>query len=319
MLAALKKALILREISSLLMLVCVILVFYILSPLFLSLENIRIILEIAPELGIAAIGVTMLMISGEFDLSVGSVFAFCPIVFIMMVASGWNVWLAIILSLFLCCGIGALNGAVTLRFRIPSFITTLGAMLIWRGAVLLITGGWPPAFPEEMPIQVFVGHLGFLRGSLIWFSVIALVLWIVLERSDFGNWIFATGGDREAARAMGISPNQVKLVNFMICSFLAGLAGLIQACRLETALPSFGAGLELEAIAASVIGGTLLMGGMGTVVGTVIGSFLIRIIDNGLVMARVPGYWFRVFIGIVTITAVILNVSVRERARRVRR
>jgi len=309
--------LMIKETSSVLMLICVVSVFYIRSPLFLSRENIEILLEIIPELGIATVGVTMLMISGEFDLSVGSVFALSAIL-MLMVASKWNGWLAVVLPLLLCCGIGALNGIVTLRFRIPSFITTLGSMFIWRGVMLLITGGWPPPFSEKIPTSLFVGYIGFVRSSLIWFLAIVFILYIVLEWSVFGNWIFATGGNREAARSVGINTNWVKLANFILCSFLAGFAGMIQGCRVETALPVFGTGLELETIAGSVIGGSLLVGGMGTVVGSAIGTFLVRIIDNGLILARVPGYWFRVFIGIVMIMAVILNIFIRERVWRIR-
>ncbi|MGQ9623430.1 MAG: ABC transporter permease [Candidatus Caldatribacteriaceae bacterium] len=318
LLFAFRQALLLREISSLIMLFVVVLVFFILSPLFLSRENVGIVLEIIPELGIVALGVTMLMISGEFDLSVGSLFAFCPIMISLFVSGGVHPVLSIALALFLSLLLGGLNGIVTLWFGIPSFITTLGTMLIWRGAVLLISGGWPPPFSSILPIAFLVGKIGFFRASIFWFAGITVLLWFILERTDLGNWMFATGGNQVAARAMGIDTGKVKLANFMLCSLLAGFAGVIQSFRLETTLPSMGNGLEMEAIAATVIGGTSLAGGVGTVVGTVIGSFLIRIIDNGLVMARAPSYWFRVFIGIATILAVILNTFVRERAKKMR-
>jgi len=290
--SGLKSVVTIRETSSFLMLFCVVLIFYLL--------------------------LTVLMISGEFDLSVGSVFALCPIVLVLLVTSGFNLWLATFLSVALCWGVGALNGAITLGLGIPSFITTLGTMMAWRGIILLITGGWPPAFPEMILPRILVGQVGMIRTSLIWFALVTLILWILLERSRFGNWIFATGGNQQTARALGINPGRVKFVNFTIASTLAGLSGLIQACRIEATLPSLGMGLELQAIAAAVIGGTLLTGGVGTVTGSAIGCALIRIIDNGLVMARVPGYWFRVFIAIVLIAAVVLNTFVRERAHRMR-
>ncbi|HSV30767.1 MAG TPA: ABC transporter permease [Atribacteraceae bacterium] len=313
-----KKVLLLREISSFIMLFVVILVFFLISPLFLSRHNIGVVLEIIPELGIVAVGVTMLMISGEFDLSVGSVFAFTPIMLIMLVDAGMYTILALATALLMAIGIGALHGFITLTFGIPSFITTLGGMMIWRGAILLITGGWPPFFPPEINTHFLVGRIGILRASIIWYVVITVVIWIILERTDFGNWVFATGGNQFAARAMGIETNRVKLLNFMLCSFLAGFTGIVQSFRLGTSIPTMGTGLELEAIAATVIGGTALAGGVGTVIGTLVGSFLIRVIDNGLVMARAPGYWFRVFIGIATISAVILNIYVRERAKKLR-
>lgn len=315
---SLKRIMLLREISSLIMLAVVILVFFSLAPLFLSRENIGVILEIIPELGIVALGVTMLMITGEFDLSVGSVFAFCPIMLVLFINWGLPPVLAFIGALLVAIALGAINGLVTLTFSIPSFITTLGAMLIWRGVVLLISGGWPPPFPTQLPTAFLVGKLGIFRASIFWYVLVIVLLWVVLERTDFGNWMFATGGNRIAARAMGINTEWVKLANFMLCSFLAGFAGIIQSFRLETTLPSMGTGLEMEAIAATVIGGTALSGGVGTVIGTTIGSFLIRIIDNGLIMARAPSYWFRVFIGLATILAVILNTFVREKAKKMR-
>jgi len=315
-----KRILTVKEISSLIMLMTVMLIFYLLSPLFLSMDNIQTVLTIVPELGIMVVGVTILMISGEFDLSVGSIFALSPIIMVKLMNSGWNLWLTTILALALCCIAGLLNGVIVVELGIPSFITTLGTMMIWRGVVLLITRGWPPFFPEgATPLtQIIVGEIGPIRFSVIWFAAIILFFWILLERSKFGNWIFATGGNAEAARALGINTERVKCVNFMISSFLAGFSGLIQACRLQAALPAAGSGMELEAIAASVIGGTFLTGGIGSVVGSSIGCFLIRIIDNGLVMARAPGYWFRVFIGMILIIAVVLNIFILKKASKIR-
>jgi simple sugar transport system permease protein len=314
----LKKVLLLREISSFIMIIVVILIFFFLSPLFLSRENIGVILEIIPELGIVALGVTMLLVTGEIDLSMGSVFCFCPIILATLYEQGIAFPLSLLFSLILGIGIGFINGFITVTFSIPSFITTLGTMLVWRGSVLLLTGGWPPFFPTEIPTWFLVGSIGLLRMSLFWYAGITIILWFVLERTDFGNWMFATGGNPVAARAMGVDTGRVKIACFMICSFLAGFAGIIQSFRLTATLPSMGTGLEMDAIAASVIGGTSMSGGMGTVIGTTIGSFVIRFIDNGLVMARAPSYWFRVFIGIVTIFAVIFNTYLRERTKRFR-
>ncbi|NLJ39889.1 MAG: ABC transporter permease [Candidatus Atribacteria bacterium] len=314
----LKRILLLREISSFVMVIVVILIFFTLAPLFLSRENIGVILEIVPELGIVALGVTMLLVTGEIDLSMGSVFCFCPIILATLIERGITFPLSFLFSLILGIGIGFINGFVTVTFAIPSFITTLGTMLVWRGGVLLLTGGWPPFFPTEIPTWFLVGSIGILRMSLFWYAGITVLLWFILERSDFGNWMFATGGNPVAARAMGVDTKRVKIANFMICSFLAGFAGIIQSFRLQATLPSMGTGLEMDAIAASVIGGTSMTGGMGTIIGTTIGSFVIRFIDNGLVMARAPSYWFRVFIGIVTIFAVIFNTYLRERTKRFR-
>lgn len=312
-----KRVLILKVTPSLVMFVPILLVFYIVEPAFLSMDNIEVILAVVPEIGIVVAGVTMLMIAGEFDLSVGSIFCLAPIIDDKLIMAGWNIWLSLIVVLLISAMIGALNGIITLKLRIPSFIATLGTMMIWRGVVLLITKGFPPPFPEvAMPIKRFLaGRIGSIYISLVWFVVILMILWIVLERTRFGNWMFATGGNVRVARSLGINPNRVKLINFMLVSTLAGFGGLIQAHRLGAILPSTGSGLELEAIAASVIGGTSLFGGIGSIAGSAIGTFLIRVINNGLVMAGVSGYWFRVFIGIVLIIAVIWNQFISRKTR----
>ena len=309
-----------RELSSLVMLAVVVVIFFAISGDFLSRENITVILETAPELGIVAAGVTVLMICGEFDLSVGSVFALAPIFTASVMNWGVPAGVALGAVLIFCVLIGALNGFVTLRFGIPSFITTLGAMMVWRGIVLLVTGGWPPEYPQAANTlkMIIVGKMGMVYASLIWYAGLTLLLWFLLERSKFGNWMFATGGNLNAARVMGISTSRVKMTGFMITALMAGFAGVVQGFRLGALVPSAGTGLELDTIAAAVIGGTYLSGGIGTVFGTVIGTFLIRVIDNGLIMARAPGYWFRVFIGLLTIVAVIINISIAKRMRRLK-
>jgi len=292
------------------MIFSIVLTVYLLSSTFISFDNISVLLDVTPELGIVVLGVTMLMISGEFDLSVGSVFAFCPTVLNIMIASNWNIWLATILSLLACCMIGALHAIVTLKIGIPSFITTLGGLMLWRGVVLVLTGGFPPPFPKEaFPLrELVVGYVGPIRLSVIYFLVLVLVLWMILEYTKWGNWVFATGGNPKAALSRGINPETVKLANFIFTSFLAGLTGLIQACRITAILPNAGEGLELNAIAGAVIGGIQLMGGAGSIIGATIGAFLVRMINNALISVGIPGYWFRVFLGIIIVGAVVLNV-----------
>ena len=304
-----RRVLFIKETAGIVMLVVICLIFYILSPIFISLDNLRVILHILPELGIVSIGVTLLMISGEFDLSVGSVFALAPILNGFFLAAHWNPFVSFFLPLAAAVGVGALNGIVTTKLRIPSFITTLGSMMILRGMVLLISNGWPfPWSDQARPYQtILAGDLGFITTSVFWFLGLVIVFWIVLERTRFGNWMFAVGGSGRAARALGINPDRVKIINFMIVAGLAAIAGMAQYLRLESAQPDAGTGLELDTIASSVIGGTALAGGAGSVIGSVIGSILIRIMDNGLVLAGAPSYWFRVFVGLLLVVAVSFN------------
>ncbi|HEX6014708.1 MAG TPA: ABC transporter permease [Geminicoccaceae bacterium] len=316
----LAKALLSRpEIAALLMLLVVIAGFSAYAPQFASSGNMRVMLFALPELGIVALGVGILMIAGEFDLSVGSVFALVPM--LIVVAMGkWGLppALAILLGLGLGLLVGYLNGWITLTFSIPSFVTTLGMLFMARSIATVLSGGFPPPFPANTPTWLFVADLGLFRASMLWFALFALMLGVMLHYSNLGNWIFATGGQRQAADDMGIDTRRVKLFCFMLCSFLAGFAGMITTFRLKSALPALGEGLELQEIAAAVIGGTSLTGGIGSVIGYVVGTGLIRVIDNGLVMARIDANWFRFAIGALTIVAVILNSTVRQRARRMR-
>jgi simple sugar transport system permease protein len=307
------------EISAAVMLVAVAAGFAAYAPQFASYGNTRVLLFALPELGIVALGVGILMIAGEFDLSVGSVFALVPMLIVIAMGK-WGVppALAILMGLVLALVVGYLNGWITLTFGIPSFVTTLGMLFMARSIATVLSGGFPPPFPSGTPTGLFVADLGLFRSSMLWFAAFVLILGVLLHHSNLGNWIFATGGQRQASDDMGVDTRRVKLFCFMLCSFLAGFAGMVTTFRLRSALPALGEGLELQAIAAAVIGGTALTGGIGSVIGFVVGTCLIRVIDNGLVMARIDANWFRFAIGALTIVSVVLNTWVRQRARRMR-
>jgi simple sugar transport system permease protein len=311
------KALLSRpEISALVMLIVVILGFSLYAPQFSSYGNTRVILFAFPELGIVVLGVGILMIAGEFDLSVGSVFALSPLVMVIAVGRwGFDPYVAIAIGFAVALFVGYLNGWITLQFSIPSFVTTLGMLFMVRSLAVVLSGGFPPPFPPSFPTAIFVADLGLFRASMLWFVGFAIILGVVLHFSNLGNWIYATGGQPQAAADMGINTRRVKLFCFMLCSFLAGFAGMVTTFRLKSALPALGEGVELQAIAAAVIGGTSLMGGIGSMIGFIVGTGLIRVIDNGLVMARIDANWFKFAIGALTILAVILNTWVRRRAR----
>ena len=289
---------------------------------FMTAGNLRVILAIVPELGLIALGATILMISGEFDLSVGSVFAFGTVVPVILVAKfGVNPWIGFAVATAAAMIIGYANAFITLRFRIPSFVTTLGMLFIVRSSAVVASGGFPPRWPKHMPDLVFIGYLtegGIVRASLLWYLGVALVLGWLLHRTNFGNWIYASGAHRQSAQDMGINTRRVKTVCFMICSTLAAWAGIIQALRTHSAFPSVGNGYELQAIAASVIGGVALFGGAGSILGPIMGIIIIRMLDNGIVMARVDSAYFKLFIGGLTVAAVVLNVMLRRRAERIR-
>jgi simple sugar transport system permease protein len=316
----LKLALQKPELAAALLLVLLVIAFQLSSDgVFLGAQNLRGVLGLLPEVALVAVGVTVLMICGEFDLSVGSVFALMPMVMAVLMVAGWPFWLAVIAGLGACVLIGLINGFVTIQFNIPSFITTLGMLFMARSLTVVISGGFPPRLdPAAVPSWLFVGFVGpgdLLRASFLWFAGIALLVALLLAKTNFGNWVRATGGFLPAAQAMGIPTARVKIACFVLCSVLAGFAGMIQVLRLGSPLPSLGVGMELQAVAAAVIGGTSLFGGIGSVIGGIIGALLIRVIDNGMVLSRVDSNWFQFAVGALTILAVVGNAWMRKRGR----
>jgi simple sugar transport system permease protein len=308
------------ELAGALLLIVLTILFQVRSDgVFLSSNNLRGVLGLLPETALVAVGVTLLMICGEFDLSVGSVFALMPMSVAVLIVNGWPFWGAFAVGILVCAAIGFINGWITIRFDIPSFITTLGMLFMARSLTVVISGGFPPRIrPGQIPSEIFVGFLdggNLIRASVLWFAGIAILVAVLLARTNFGNWVRATGGFLPAANAMGIPTGRVKIACFMICSILAGFAGLIQSLRLNSFLPSIGEGMELQAVAAAVIGGTSLTGGIGSILGGLIGATLIRVIDNGMVLSQIDANWFKFAVGALTIVAVVGNAWLRRRGR----
>lgn len=316
----LKLALQKPELAALLLLAVLMLLFQIRSDgVFLGFNTMRGILAYLPETAIVAVGVTVLMISGEFDLSVGSVFALMPMSLAVLMTHGWGFGAAFAVGLGVAAVVGFVNGWITIRFEIPSFITTLGMMFMARSLTVVISGGFPPRLDlARVPEHLFISYVGpgeLLRASFLWFVGISIVVGLLLSKTNFGNWLRATGGFLPAATAMGIPVSRVKIACFMLCSMLAGFAGTIQCLRLNSVLPSLGQGMELQAVAAAVIGGTSLMGGVGSVLGGIIGAVLIRVIDTGMVLSQINSSWFQFAVGALTIGAVVGNAWMRKRGR----
>ena len=291
---------------------------------FLTIYSVNIMLVILAEWGIVALGFTLLMISGEFDLSVGSVLALSGILVMFMVNAGLPVPIAVVIMLILGVAIGLLNGLIVVKLGIPSFIVTLAAMLFWRGVILVITKGFPVSFNLDRSTATHVQvpfleifSYRFENGfniSVLWSIGVAVMLTLILQRTRFGNWIFATGGNKLAAIQAGVPVNRVKLILFGLTAGLASLAGIIQMSRLGDVDPLRAELIELRAIAAIVVGGTLLFGGYGSILGTVFGVLLIGIVGQGLVMAGVPGTLFEGFLGVLIVVGVIINTMAQRRA-----
>jgi simple sugar transport system permease protein len=271
---------------------------------FLSKPNIFTAFQEIPLVGIAAIGVGLLMIAGEFDLSIGANAIFTSIVMAQLTGDGMSVWLAALIAIAIGAGIGLLNGVLTMALRIPSFITTLGTMGVWSAATLFVHGSASETFVPMGAFRTLTsGQFGWIPAEAIWFILAGTVFWFVLQRSSIGNHIFAAGGNRAAAIASGVNVNRAKLFAFTIVGALAAVSGILAASRVGSISPGDTTTLPLQAIAAAVIGGVILTGGTGTIVGMMIGAALIYWIQDVLLLSAAPGYYLTAFVGALIILA----------------
>jgi len=314
----LKKLFVTRSFSILVVLIALIIIFTVFSPegRFLDPDNLKVLLAYGSEFSIIALGVGILMVSGEFDMSVGSILVFCSYLFLLFYQLHLNYFLVLILTIIGGIALGYLNGIITVKGQIPSFVTTLGTMMLWRGLTLWFSGGEQQA----CDVSSSPAFLSFLNGNIggffpiqaMWFIVIGILLGIILHKYRFGNWIYATGDNADAARAMGIRTDIVKTVCFMIvgalCAFVAG----IQISRVSCFTARTGEGWELKAVAACVVGGTSLRGGIGDMAGIFLGAFAISVIENGLVVLRIPYFWTYTVFGLVIIFSVLSSMYLEK-------
>jgi len=283
---------------------------------FFGIANLTALAKLAPDLGIVSLGVGMLMIAGEFDLSVASTIPLSSFVFTKLL--GWGTPLALILVITLLTGaiIGMSNGLLVVKTKLPSFIITLGTMLFWRGIVYAASRMSPIGImswiePDAWMMKVFVGFIGgMVPVQFVWFLFFFAVLGVVVQLHRFGNWIYVTGDNQIAARAMGIDTDMVKTVCYVIVGVLCSFMGMIQNLRIESFAANQGVGFELRAIASAVVGGTSLMGGIGSIPGIFLGTLTIQIIDNGLILMGAPAFGINAFIGGAIIIFAVLNVTV---------
>ena len=288
---------------------------------FLSIGNVSNTLAFTVELGLIALSMTLLMTAGEFDLSVGSLFGFSPVLMWTLFNAGLvSLDAAFAIAVLVAALIGLVNGWFVTRLKIPSFLVTLGMLLVVRGTALFVTDGFPQrtwSAGGHWLAQALVGdfYIGEFRVymSLFWFVAAAVALSYVLTRTKAGNWILATGGNPGAARARGVAVDGVKIALFALSSIMASLAGVISSIRTSAANPNSGTGYELEVIAMVVIGGTALTGGRGTIIGTVLGIFILRVMRNGIVLIGVPGLAYNIFIGAIILGMMALHSWLERR------
>ncbi len=286
---------------------------------FLSQQNLSaVISQSVPVFGILGIAAGILMVAGEFDLSLGANVGFSAIIFIRTSeAFGWG-W-GILAALLTGTGIALLNGLIVVVTRIPSFIATLGMGFFWVGAAIFVNGTIAPALTEghgtdSTLVALFAGDYGFFRSQLVWLLLIGAAAWAFLHRHRRGNHIFAVGGNQAAAKAISINPVFVKLMSFAIFGLLVGFTSILIAVQTSSVQPGTTNDFTLMAIAAAVVGGCSLNGGRGSVIGMVIGAALIEVVQDGLILAQAPGFYIQLFVGLIIVVAAIFNKLMEGKA-----
>jgi ribose/xylose/arabinose/galactoside ABC-type transport system permease subunit len=289
--------------------IALIVIFSLTSPVFLTVSNFANIGRQIALVSIIAVGMTYVIIAGEFDLSVGSAMALAGVVAALAMRNLAQHWLVgAIAGLGTGALIGTVNGVLTTRLRIPSFLITLGSLGIARGVALMITNTRPVIITNRPYFQIFgEGSILGIPVSIAWTIVVAAVGIILLHFTTFGRMVYATGGNVTAARYTGINTARIKTAALVLTGLLSGLAALVLSARSHAARPDVGAGLELDAITAVILGGTALAGGRGTIVGTLIGCLMIGILNNGLVLLGVDASLQLTIKGLIIWAAVALS------------
>ena len=315
-------------------LIAIIIVFSFLSPNYFTLGNFLTMATHVALFGILAVGMLLVILNGGIDLSVGSTLGLSGVVagFLMQgvtlnmfgVVLYPPVWVVAVLVCLLGAFVGSVNGVLVARFKVPAFVASLGVMYVARGAALLMTNGLTY---NNLAGRADLGNTGFdwlgfnrLMGvpiGVLVLAVIALIGSIALNRTAFGRWLYASGGNERAAELSGVPVKMVQVSVYVLSGVCAAVAGLILSSQLTSAGPTAGNSYELTAIAAVVIGGAALTGGRGTVRGTLLGAFVIGFLSDGLVIIGISSYWQTVFTGAVIVLAVLLNaVQYRRRVKR---
>ena len=302
------KLILFNEIMLLLVLVVIAVLFSVGSPKFFSSTNILNILRDSSMAIIAGIGMTMLLITGEVDLSIGSLVAFVGVVTMDITNKTGNFFLGFIAGVALGAVVGIINGLVRTKLGVNSLIGTIAMMMILRGGVYMYSMAAVQNYHQLNSFYMFGnGYVGFLPIPILVMAGLYIVFYFVINRSIAGRKLYATGGNPVAAQISGIKVDRLKVVTFMVSSMLAAIAGIILVSRMNSGQPNSGTGFELTVVAGVILGGTSLAGGEGTLIGTLIGVLILRVINNGIIILQWNQDLQIVIAGIVIILAVFID------------
>jgi simple sugar transport system permease protein len=292
---------------------------------FMTVSNSKVLADfVVGNVAVAAAQV-MLMIVGEIDLSVGQVYALAPYVMYLVYQDSHTFGVAIPVAILTAVAVGLVNGIVTVRLHVPSLIATLGMDYFLGGFIIYISSGEYQIMPKQEPYTFLSGGgvIGGIAVTYLWTAAALIILAVVLARMRHGIWSIATGGNLFGAREVGVNIRRTKIMNFILASAIAGIWGIFIANRAFTfgasgvADPTLGGDtLTLESVAAAVIGGTSLIGGSGTIIGAFVGSLLIAVLQDGLILAGAGAFIYQTLLGLAIILSMVLNIQARKWARR---
>jgi len=290
-----------------------IIAFGILNKAFLTPENFESIGRQTAMVSIVAFGMTFIITSGNIDLSVGSIVGLAGTATAMFMQAGVSIYASSIFGILIGTGFGLINGLLVAKAKIPAFLVTLGTMGIARGLALLLTNTKAVIIISDTFARLWgAGSTGVIPTAILWTAVIFAIAFWLYHYTTFGNHVKATGGNRKAALYSGIKIDKIIILVFVLGALMAAISGLIMAARLKSGRPEVGAGMELDAIAAVILGGTALSGGRGKIVNTLVGSLIMGIIVNGLIIMGVPSNVQQIVKGIIIIAAVSLSEKTKD-------
>jgi simple sugar transport system permease protein len=284
---------------------------------FLSREMYAALMSTIPFFAIMALPLTMVVIAGEMDLSFASIMAVGVLVFVSVIQTTGNVVLAFVLCLAVGFLAGLLNGAIVVLFKAPSLVVTLGTMFFWRGFVLVVTGARPASLVPLKETYLHSGTVGRIGGyvpsQMIWTIIVAILVWVLLNRHRFGAHVYLTGDNEDSARLMGVNVGRTRMLVFALVGLAAALAGLLASLEVNYFWVTLGEGYLLRTLAAVFLGGTSVFGGTGTVFGTFIACFIIGAIEPGIVAIGLTGFWTQLIYGLIIVVSVGLQSILRGR------
>lgn len=298
---------IIRRMGPLLGLIIISLALALLSDRFLTVNNLLNVTRQVSLNAIISVGMTLVILTGGIDLSVGSIVAMAGSITAGLMASGQGIVTSVVAGIIVGSALGLINGLLITKGKIPPFIATMGMMTVARGYTLVYTEGRPITGLTEGFRWLGGGYIVGIPVPVIIMALIFITAYIILKKNQLGRYIYAIGGNEEAARLSGIGTKKILVTVYTLSGLLAGLSGIILTSRLNSAQPTAGMGFELDAIAAVVLGGTSLSGGVGTIGGTLVGAMIIGVLDNGLNLLNVSSFYQQVAKGVVILLAVLLD------------